>query len=444
MRFSFGAVVVAFLFAVPLAAQNTDIEALSGLQFNFGNPGARSLGMGGAFLALADDASAAEANPAGLTILRKPEVSIESRRTTIGQNFPTGGTYPWVTTADFGASQTAISFASAVFPSHGSVLAIYYHRPLSFKNQVNLTKHYEMPTYYLGPAGPISREQCAVTAGCLQKQLYPFSTSVDVRVQTFGIAAAHEWKNVSVGLGVRYQEFKESADTYRRDLDAPGQPVFVVAQTNSGVYFGDQTNKAASFVAGIKWKISPQWSVGGVFKQDASFAAPVSAGTAGASSTLIGTTRFHLPATAGAGVSWQPIAALTINADAIHVSYSHLTDNFVSVIEYGAATGGVEHVTGYKSENGTEYHAGLEYFILGSTPVAIRAGWWRDPAHAITYRGPVVTSEEVAAKILFPGSRTENHYSVGLGIAFPRFQVDAAYDHSETLKTASVSMIARF
>ena len=66
------------LLAFPLAAQNVDIEALSGLQFNFGNPGARSLGMGGAFLGLADDASAAEANPAGLTILRKPEFSIEA------------------------------------------------------------------------------------------------------------------------------------------------------------------------------------------------------------------------------------------------------------------------------------------------------------------------------------------------------------------------------
>ena len=53
--------------ALPALAQNTDIESLSGLQFNFGNPGARSLGMGGAFLGLADDASAAEANPAGLT-----------------------------------------------------------------------------------------------------------------------------------------------------------------------------------------------------------------------------------------------------------------------------------------------------------------------------------------------------------------------------------------
>src|SRR5688572_6657952 len=71
--------VLLVLVAIPATAQNVDIEALSGLQFNFGNPGARSLGMGGAFLGLADDASGAEANPAGLTILRKPEVSIEVR-----------------------------------------------------------------------------------------------------------------------------------------------------------------------------------------------------------------------------------------------------------------------------------------------------------------------------------------------------------------------------
>src|SRR5262249_58274528 len=82
------------LVTVPLAAQNTDIESLAGLQFNFGNPGARSLGMGGAFLGLADDASAAEANPAGVTILRKPEVSIEARSWLEQQIFSTRGTYP--------------------------------------------------------------------------------------------------------------------------------------------------------------------------------------------------------------------------------------------------------------------------------------------------------------------------------------------------------------
>src|ERR1051325_10035420 len=91
------AAIICTLLALPLAAQNTDIESLSGLQFNFGNPGARSLGMGGAFLGLADDASAAEANPAGLTILRKPEFSIEGRNFEEQQLFSTTGTFPDLT-----------------------------------------------------------------------------------------------------------------------------------------------------------------------------------------------------------------------------------------------------------------------------------------------------------------------------------------------------------
>ena len=67
----FACLVALCLFALPAFAQNTDIESLAGLTFNFRNPGARSLGMGGAFLGLADDATAAETNPAGLTILRQ-------------------------------------------------------------------------------------------------------------------------------------------------------------------------------------------------------------------------------------------------------------------------------------------------------------------------------------------------------------------------------------
>src|ERR671931_4826 len=87
-------VVISVAAAFSASAQNTDIESLSGLTFNFGNPGARSLGMGGAFLGLADDASAAEANPAGLTILRRPEVSLEVRNYQEQQLFTTSGTFP--------------------------------------------------------------------------------------------------------------------------------------------------------------------------------------------------------------------------------------------------------------------------------------------------------------------------------------------------------------
>ena len=48
-----------------------------GYDFRINNPGARANGMGGAFIGLADDATAAYTNPAGLTVLTQPEISAE-------------------------------------------------------------------------------------------------------------------------------------------------------------------------------------------------------------------------------------------------------------------------------------------------------------------------------------------------------------------------------
>src|SRR6185436_14887453 len=118
MRRSLLLVALCALAAAPLAAQNTDIEALSGLQFNFGNPGARALGMGGAFLGRADDASAAEANPAGLvTIGRDPDVTVEVRSFRLTQHLVGGGSAPNVDTVNVSSDTTPRpTFASFVFP----------------------------------------------------------------------------------------------------------------------------------------------------------------------------------------------------------------------------------------------------------------------------------------------------------------------------------------
>ena len=80
-RLDLGLALTAFFWLVPALpawAQSND-EVQTGTQFNFIAPGARSLGLGGAFLGLADDATAAYSNPAGLTQLTEPEVSLEGR-----------------------------------------------------------------------------------------------------------------------------------------------------------------------------------------------------------------------------------------------------------------------------------------------------------------------------------------------------------------------------
>jgi long-subunit fatty acid transport protein len=268
---------------------------------------------------------------------------------------------------------------------------------------------------------------------------------VDLQMETFGIALAREWGTFSAGVAVRYQRFSEVADTFRRDLDAPGQPTFVVAQTNAGRVIGGGNDRDATFVAGVKWQPLEGLSVGAVFKKGPTFPVAVSAAhSLDAPLQLVASTEFHVPSTTGVGVSWRPAPQLTLNADVVRIGYGKLTDQFVSVIEYGAEDGGtIEAISGYQTEDGTELHAGVEYLVLSPVAVGIRAGWWRDPAHAIAYDGLLTTSHGVAAKILFPGARAENHYSVGVGMAFQRFAVDVAYDTSHSLQTASVSVIAR-
>lgn len=51
------------------------------INFRFNNPGARANAMGGAFIGLADDATAAFTNPAGLVVLTKPKLAAEHKYT---------------------------------------------------------------------------------------------------------------------------------------------------------------------------------------------------------------------------------------------------------------------------------------------------------------------------------------------------------------------------
>lgn len=78
------ALAAAVLWAVPAGAQEPlSLDAFGLLvaqqsrpSFSIVGAGARAAGMGGAFTALADDASAVSFNPAGLALLIRPEASV--------------------------------------------------------------------------------------------------------------------------------------------------------------------------------------------------------------------------------------------------------------------------------------------------------------------------------------------------------------------------------
>jgi len=458
------ALVVALL-ALPAAAQNVDIEALSGLQFNFGNPGARSLGMGGAFLGLADDASAAEANPAGLTILRKPEVSIEARNYLEEQLFTTTGTFPDIERTPFRyySDRVVVTFASAVYPiKNRFTIGAYFHEPLRNRGGGIVAPRFDeftgnlispLPNFFLPAAGgePISEQQCEDLRrttnnpfACLEYRIDPFISALDVRQRTFGLAGA--WQihpKFSVGATVRYQRFQESAATFRftQQFDPSTISIQATARVDDNGEVELVEESDVTFAVGFKYAPSDKLSFGGVYKQGPEFETPLffaGAQTNGDFVKLADTT-FHIPDIAGLGVSVRPIPVLTLNLDAVHVKYSNLVDDFFASVDAVRELGAP-----FDADDVTELHFGAEYVFTTKIPLAIRAGYWRDPAHSIEWRGPLNQPDFIAEAMLFPRGETQNHYSIGAGLAWPRFQIDAAYDTADHYKVGSISMVTRF
>ena len=454
----------ALLLALPAAAQNVDIEALSGLQFNFGNPGARALGMGGAFLGLADDASAAEANPAGLTILRKPEISVEARNYQEQQLFTTSGTFPEVERTPFThySNRAVVTFASAVYPVKNFTFGAYFHEPLNNEGAGVVAPRFDeltgdleaqLPNFFL-PAGggtPISESECEALRrstnnpfACLEYRVDPFVSALQVRQRTFGIAAA--WQihpKFSIGVTARHQRFQEAAFTFRftQNFDPSTVSVQATAKERDGeIEIVEETD--TTFAAGFKWAPTDMISIGGVYKKGPTFTAPLFfAGAATNNEFLrVADTNFHIPDVMGLGVSVRPIPVLTINLDAVHVTYSNLVDDFV------ASVADVRELdeNPFVAEDVTELRLGAEYVITTKIPVALRAGFWRDPAHAVEWRGPLNRPDFIAEALLYPEGESQNHISVGAGLAWPRFQIDLAYDTSDTYKVGSISMVTRF
>lgn len=456
---------IALLVSLPLAAQNTDIESLSGLQFNFGNPGARSLGMGGAFLGLADDASAAEANPAGLTILRKAEFSFEARNYLEQQVLSTSGTFPDVERTAFThySDRVQISFASAVYPIKNKfTVGAYFHEPLSNKgagrvipqlNEFSQQVEKDVPNFFLPRNGtPVNRAECEAIRrqqndffACLEYTLNPFISALDVRQRTWGLAGA--WQvtpKLSVGASARYQTFKEESLTFRVTPDFEFSSIFV--QTTAKRQDDDgspvvEEEKDFTLTVGFKFAPIEMISVGAVYKQGPSFDAPIFAATEETDFAFEkqADTQFHIPDIAGVGVSIRPIPALTVNIDAVHVWYSNLVDDFYASNDVVRALDNP-----FKANDVTEIHVGAEYYFTWKRPIAVRAGWWRDPAHSVQYAGPLNQPDLVAEAILFPEGEAQNHWSIGAGIAWTRFQLDAAYDTSEHYKVGSISFVTRF
>ncbi|MBD8526141.1 OmpP1/FadL family transporter [Pseudomarimonas arenosa] len=423
-------------------------EANANIPFSFSTPGARSLAMGGAFLGAADDATAALANPAGLTRLGlEQQVMLELRHNSPRTPYAAGGS---VTNNPFNPTRVRygedtssvehVSYLAWVLPRDTWALSLYRTTMVDFESNFS-TEQIDLLDF----PGTFVR---------------PYSSAADLEVVGYGASFAMNLNdNLSFGVGAIWYDFEIASITDRFESDG-------VTLANRQLQGGDDND--VGFNVGLLYKGSDRFSFGLSYRSAPEF-------SYGASNTVFRvndpntgdlitldppvlaanfTTPFKAPDVFGVGMSWRATEQLTFNLDINRVGYSNLSEQ----VDDAFFTGGDFEVNidpqilrSLEIEDEIEPRLGVEYVLAEmSYPVSLRAGWWQEKRHTLSFNAdpdslnfdnPVVAT---ANAVLFSTGEDEDHISVGFGWAFPNFQVDLGYDHSDTMEVLSLSGVYRF
>jgi long-chain fatty acid transport protein len=426
-RLAAGALAVAVLGAAESLAAQSNLAFNAGVEFNFSNPGARSLGMGGAFIALADDATAAFANPAGLTTLSRPEVSVEGRSWAYTHQFTDRGrligtptrigvdTLAGLRDGEAKNTTNGLSFISFVYPGRLWTLALYRHELANFSAS--------FATQGAFPAG--------------SSRLLPTRNSLRLGVTNLGLAAGLRLADsLSLGAGISRASFALDSLTQRYFVATFGPPSYADALVaESQIQHGDASRLA--FNLGLTWKATGSWQFGAAYRQGPSFdfSARTEHGPAGLPQFDIGNHRasVSVPSVFGVGASYQPTDVATVSLDYLRVQYSvtaQVTNIFAVAVDTSA----------FHVDDANQLHLGIEYnFSPPGGRLSARLGSWYDPDHKIRYDGP-----DPGFAALFRPGENQVHATAGLGWIGARFQIDGAFDYSRSVKTGSLSTVVRF
>ncbi|MEO5820005.1 MAG: outer membrane protein transport protein, partial [Vicinamibacteraceae bacterium] len=233
-------------FGVSTASAQVDYEIMASLQFNFSNPGARSLAMAGALTGAGDDATGAWTNPGGLTNITRPEVGVEFRAFDFNTPFVSGGRFNGTPTqrgidtisgltSGVSSDQThSLSFVSAVVPKSRFAFAFYRTEVANFETNVQTSG-----PFYDDPSVGV----CTPTRGDLCVRVRPVSGNLDLQISNFGGSAAVRLTDqVSVGVGVSFYDFNIDSVSRRFDIQA-------LPQTAAGGFFGEPSFASTNVVA---------------------------------------------------------------------------------------------------------------------------------------------------------------------------------------------------
>ncbi len=279
------AVILALVPATARALVVSGPDILPDFQFN--NPGARSNAMGGAFIGVADDATAAFANPAGLTILTRAESSIEFKSSvhTSQLYLENGERYQFDHTA-FGTS-----FIAYAAPRGKSAIALYRHE------LVNLSEKVEKISYTPN-----------ISTRLVDSEL-------DIKAVTYGAGfAARIADPLSLGFSVGFT----TMDYYYLSS-------YTVATNRSSFGTNSRVNSTASaenYTASILYSPADFLNIGAVYCYGPEFETTYTDASGNGVKNVV-----NVPDMYGAGISLRIGSSLTLACDLNRVMYTDLADD---------------------------------------------------------------------------------------------------------------------
>lgn len=212
--------------------------------------GARALGMGGAFIAIADDATAASWNPAGLIQLERPEISVVGAYTH-GRTHIESGTHPESDTRS-SDSLAALNYLSAAVPVRwfaNMVFALTYQRLYEFECDFGYRIDYERAGLNLSESNAFSQSGYLGAVGLAGSiELTPrLSLGLTLNVWTDQLG----WDN---GWSARYTS------------NAAGSEAGVPVTITTAISEQYEKFRGINFNLGILWDIGPWGHFGAVVK----------------------------------------------------------------------------------------------------------------------------------------------------------------------------------
>jgi hypothetical protein len=395
------------------------------------------MGFGGAFAGLADDATAAFANPAGLVQLVAPEVSLEGRYWSYSTPYVSGGrifgtpvgigldSTPGLRTSTSDTDLTGVSFLSFVYPSGRWSFAFYRHLLSNYEFEGLTDGLYSGPW----PSTPVRRE-------------FAYHKTVGLQFISYAVAGAFE-VNEKLSLGLAIDYFDGDVDLVtgvygKIQTGLPPEVFFaptpIVPENlfyTASVLIDDRD---WGLNLGVHWKPVEGWSFGAFYRDGPKFEA--------VAELQVGAT-YPGPEPPGQVIESDTGRVQFPNVYGLGVSYRSGNDRVTVSFEWDR----VDYSTIFSDDDelhigsANEFHLGGEYAFLKLAPVvSVRAGVWLDPDHQISYTGD---ENYVAEAVLTPGD-DHIHYAAGLGLAFKGFQLDVAADISELVDTLSLSFIYSF